>query len=134
LLTNPTPSPFEPDSATLASEAQAIQAAETLLSVTKTLHQRPDLLNTPEFGQKVLLRGELIQAIVQLPFKNFSPKTQVHVIDLLKASQALDPEIEKNMQQYKDVLGEQMHEVQTAQAVQSRYHTNSKSSTREHNA
>jgi hypothetical protein len=124
----------EPDSLSptaLLNDAQALRAAETLLTVTKALHQQPQQANTPEFGQKILLRGELIQAIAQLPFNQLSPEVQTKVLELLKASQALDSEVEKNLQANKESLLEHLHDVQAAKAVQNRYQTGEQNSTRE---
>jgi hypothetical protein len=120
------PSPGE-----LLNEAQAIRAAETLLTVTQSLYQQPELALLPEFGQKVLLRGELIQAIGQLPFKTFSPETQTQILALLQAAQALDPKVEATLKQQKAVLAEQLNSIPSAKTIQNRYHTGQLSSTRE---
>ena len=120
-----------PDTTALMNDAQALRAAETLLSVTQALHQQPELANTPEFGQKILLRGELITAIAQLPFSQLSSETQSRVINLLKESQALDPDVEKNLHQHKESLAEHLQDVKTAQAVQNHYQSGVKTSTRE---
>lgn len=104
-------------------ELQAIKAAETLLEVTKHLKLNSDKLNSPEYSQRILLRGELIQALAQAPLDNYSDNTRSCVLELLNQLQEMAPEVEDALQRHKNHIFESMQSLKASKKVQKGYYT-----------
>jgi hypothetical protein len=104
-------------------ELQAIKAAKTLLEVTKNLKLNLDKLNSPEYSQRILLRGELIQALEHLPLATYSDSTRSCVLELLNQLQACNPEVEEALKEHKNHIFESMQSLKAAKKVQNGYYT-----------
>lgn|GEM_PF-2955880 len=104
-------------------ELQAIKAAETLLEVTKTLKLNSDKLNSPEYSQRILLRGELIQALAEAPLASYSDSTRSCVLELLNQLHQMTPEVEDALQGHKDHIFESMQSLKASKKVQKGYYT-----------
>ena len=111
-------------------ELQAIKAAETLLEVTKTLKLNPDKLNSPEYSQRILLRGELIQALGQLPLARYSDYTRSCILDLLNQLQELTPEVEEALKGHKNHIFESIQSLKASKKVQKGYNSALEASSR----
>lgn len=112
------PYPLTPE-----QEQEAILAAQALLSLTKTIHEasQGNEVSSPEFGQSVLQRGQLIEAIGRLPFSRFSDETQKTIIAALTECKALDPQVLGQLQTDRQKLSEQIGSLKSAKSVQNKY-------------
>jgi hypothetical protein len=115
---------------TAQQEQDALEAANALLALTQHLQSASNhapelnlgsLSEVPEFGQAVLQRGLLIEAIGTLPFSRFSQETQQQIITILQQCQALDVDVLGTMQADRQKVADQLQGLKSAQSLQNKY-------------
>lgn len=114
-----------------AEELQAIRGVKALLEVTRSLKQHSEDLNSPEYSQKILLRGELIQAVGQLQLAQFSAESKSYLLKLLSLVQEIAPDVDRSLHDHKANIGESLKSLKTGKKVQKGYYTAVETRTRE---
>ena len=112
-------------------ELQAIQGVNTLLEVTKNLKQYSEQLSSPEYSQKILLRGELIQALENLPLAQFSIENRSYILEILNQVQEIAPEVDQALNRHKKTIDDSLKALKSGKKAQKGYYTATESHTHE---
>jgi hypothetical protein len=138
LTLNPTdPKPLGPNedeevpTGSSDEERQAIRGVKALLEVTQNLKQHSKDLNSPEYSQKILLRGELIQALGELQLLQFSADAKSYLLKVLNQIQEIAPEVDQSLNKHKTRIAESLKNLKNGKKVQKGYYSATETRTRE---
>lgn len=114
-----------------------LEESEGLLNqleqITQTILPLSTGENLPQLNQLILERERILKACQALPLETFTAEQKARLKSRIDQCQALDLEIQQNMDHYKSQIGSQLRHVKQSQTLLGKYQGPTNSNLETHN-